>query len=483
MVIMLIRYEQMNNEGYEINITDGASTLQVLALQGLNPTASRSAEPSMGCCPAKHRAQGDRDRGRVLTYWFLTVSRIDEALLLKLEHRRICLSIPEGVKSALSAVVIFLSGSLLSSSVKEVDPLPFKTPEVGIFAGHICSAMFNIECPLLIRLSQDWANQKVISASGTGISNPRVAQCDMNDCYSRLRRLVPTIPPNKKVSKVEILQHSARIGSNNPKRGSRMMSRETRPPPAQTRTRKIPKVTPGTWPPPRSCTVSGKKNPGLRKVLFRPQDLDGRILRMLCPSHPFSPPLLAGLKHAFYASAMTKQFSPLFHSTCPEPLRNPNLQIGIQSGPVPPIGNFLSSGSAGNVKENRLLPLPASLTRCGTYQVGSDRTRLEGRGENTLIKNNTKNCCHLSFKIPAVVWRTRRQPQRRAQNNQEARSKIRFSKPCASWADWQPTVMTVGGTEFDVQFPTKKFWTGENCDPYGYPIQSPGNIPLRKHGD
>lgn len=32
---------------------------------------------------------------------------------------------------------------------------------------------------------------------------------------------------------------SARIGSNNPKRGSRMMSRETRPPPTQTRTRKV----------------------------------------------------------------------------------------------------------------------------------------------------------------------------------------------------------------------------------------------------
>ncbi|CAI9585059.1 unnamed protein product [Staurois parvus] len=29
----------------------------------------------------------------------------------------------------------------------------------------------------------------------------------MNDCYSRLKRLVPTIPQNKKVSKVEILQH------------------------------------------------------------------------------------------------------------------------------------------------------------------------------------------------------------------------------------------------------------------------------------
>ncbi|XP_030638169.1 DNA-binding protein inhibitor ID-4 [Chanos chanos] len=32
-------------------------------------------------------------------------------------------------------------------------------------------------------------------------------QYDMNDCYSRLKRLVPTIPQGKKVSKVEILQH------------------------------------------------------------------------------------------------------------------------------------------------------------------------------------------------------------------------------------------------------------------------------------
>ncbi|KAJ3597936.1 hypothetical protein NHX12_001452 [Muraenolepis orangiensis] len=30
---------------------------------------------------------------------------------------------------------------------------------------------------------------------------------DMNDCYNRLKRLVPTIPQDKKVSKVEILQH------------------------------------------------------------------------------------------------------------------------------------------------------------------------------------------------------------------------------------------------------------------------------------
>lgn len=32
-------------------------------------------------------------------------------------------------------------------------------------------------------------------------------QHDMNHCYSRLKRLVPTIPQDKKVSKVEILQH------------------------------------------------------------------------------------------------------------------------------------------------------------------------------------------------------------------------------------------------------------------------------------
>ncbi|XP_006636033.1 DNA-binding protein inhibitor ID-4 [Lepisosteus oculatus] len=32
-------------------------------------------------------------------------------------------------------------------------------------------------------------------------------QYDMNDCYTRLKRLVPTIPQGKKVSKVEILQH------------------------------------------------------------------------------------------------------------------------------------------------------------------------------------------------------------------------------------------------------------------------------------
>jgi len=30
---------------------------------------------------------------------------------------------------------------------------------------------------------------------------------DMNNCYSKLKELVPTLPPNKKASKMEILQH------------------------------------------------------------------------------------------------------------------------------------------------------------------------------------------------------------------------------------------------------------------------------------
>ncbi|XP_030067447.1 DNA-binding protein inhibitor ID-4 [Microcaecilia unicolor] len=36
---------------------------------------------------------------------------------------------------------------------------------------------------------------------------PLCLQHDMNDCYSRLKRLVPTIPQDRRVSKVEILQH------------------------------------------------------------------------------------------------------------------------------------------------------------------------------------------------------------------------------------------------------------------------------------
>nr|XP_056710678.1 DNA-binding protein inhibitor ID-4 [Euleptes europaea] len=45
------------------------------------------------------------------------------------------------------------------------------------------------------------------SKGGGEPAAPLCLQCDMNDCYSRLRKLVPTIPPNKRVSKVEILQH------------------------------------------------------------------------------------------------------------------------------------------------------------------------------------------------------------------------------------------------------------------------------------
>ena len=33
------------------------------------------------------------------------------------------------------------------------------------------------------------------------------ALCDMNDCYSKLKELVPSIPQDEAVSQVEILQH------------------------------------------------------------------------------------------------------------------------------------------------------------------------------------------------------------------------------------------------------------------------------------
>ncbi|XP_028293657.1 DNA-binding protein inhibitor ID-3 [Gouania willdenowi] len=39
------------------------------------------------------------------------------------------------------------------------------------------------------------------------MDEPVHALCDMNDCYSKLKQLVPSIPQNKSVSQVEILQH------------------------------------------------------------------------------------------------------------------------------------------------------------------------------------------------------------------------------------------------------------------------------------
>lgn len=39
------------------------------------------------------------------------------------------------------------------------------------------------------------------------LDEPLGALRDMNDCYSRLKELVPSIPQNESVSQVEILQH------------------------------------------------------------------------------------------------------------------------------------------------------------------------------------------------------------------------------------------------------------------------------------
>ncbi|XP_013928975.1 PREDICTED: DNA-binding protein inhibitor ID-2 [Thamnophis sirtalis] len=46
-----------------------------------------------------------------------------------------------------------------------------------------------------------------ISRSKTSLDDPLSLLYNMNDCYSKLKELVPSIPQNKKVSKMEILQH------------------------------------------------------------------------------------------------------------------------------------------------------------------------------------------------------------------------------------------------------------------------------------
>ncbi|XP_012993071.1 DNA-binding protein inhibitor ID-3 [Esox lucius] len=46
-----------------------------------------------------------------------------------------------------------------------------------------------------------------ITRNKSSMEEPAGALCDMNDCYSKLKELVPSIPQNKSVSQVEILQH------------------------------------------------------------------------------------------------------------------------------------------------------------------------------------------------------------------------------------------------------------------------------------
>lgn len=46
-----------------------------------------------------------------------------------------------------------------------------------------------------------------ISRSKTPVDDPLSLLYNMSDCYSKLKELVPSIPQNKKVSKMEILQH------------------------------------------------------------------------------------------------------------------------------------------------------------------------------------------------------------------------------------------------------------------------------------
>ncbi|KAL0969588.1 hypothetical protein UPYG_G00229460 [Umbra pygmaea] len=46
-----------------------------------------------------------------------------------------------------------------------------------------------------------------ITRSKSSMEEPAGALCDMNDCYSKLKELVPSIPHNESLSQFEILQH------------------------------------------------------------------------------------------------------------------------------------------------------------------------------------------------------------------------------------------------------------------------------------
>lgn len=56
------------------------------------------------------------------------------------------------------------------------------------------------------------SEQSLAIARGSSNKSPALEEpmsllYDMNDCYSKLRELVPGIPPGRQVSQVEILQH------------------------------------------------------------------------------------------------------------------------------------------------------------------------------------------------------------------------------------------------------------------------------------
>jgi DNA-binding protein inhibitor ID2 len=56
-----------------------------------------------------------------------------------------------------------------------------------------------------------WDHSLGISQSKIPVEDPMSLLYNMNDCYSKLKELMPSIPQNKKVTKMEILQHSHRL--------------------------------------------------------------------------------------------------------------------------------------------------------------------------------------------------------------------------------------------------------------------------------
>jgi len=71
-------------------------------------------------------------------------------------------------------------------------------------SSHISMKAFSAMRPVRKNSLSD--HSLVISWSKALVEDPMSLLYNMNDCYSKLTELVPSIPQNKKVSKMEILQ-------------------------------------------------------------------------------------------------------------------------------------------------------------------------------------------------------------------------------------------------------------------------------------
>lgn len=80
---------------------------------------------------------------------------------------------------------------------------PENNPNIGISTMKAVSPVRSIRKPALYFSEHNLG----ISRSKSSSDDPLSLLYNMNDCYSRLKELVPSLPQNKSVSKMEILQH------------------------------------------------------------------------------------------------------------------------------------------------------------------------------------------------------------------------------------------------------------------------------------